>query len=73
MLRPRAVDSVSEDLFFASWKAVTMAPYIGQVDSWLFFFSIKDIIVFQCEVCLLPGLPAFTFDLHMVVLSGEFA
>lgn len=36
---------------------------------------IKEIIVFECEVCLLPALqaPVFTFNLHMVVLFGEFA
>lgn len=30
--------------------------------------------MFECEVCLLPSLqaPVFTFNLHMVVLSGEF-
>lgn len=31
--------------------------------------------MFECEVCFLPSLQVavFTFNLHMVVLSGEFA
>lgn len=36
----------------------------------LLAFVVKEVIVFECEVCLLPTLqtPVFTFHLHMVVL-----